>query len=142
MRRYEIYSLCMKIVLFLDVHKELKKDELLYLVSLSDFYNNETMQSCNIKNINSLSYYTKQINESIAILLAVRMIVFYGPNFHLSATGQVFANQIRTNKINENLINKINYVSEHYDCKSGLDVIYNELVKKFILKSIGEKHEN
>ncbi len=142
MKKFEIYSLCVKIVLFLDIYTELKKDELLYLISLSDFYNNDTMQSDNIKNINSLSYYTRQINESVAILLATRIIVFYGSDFHLSATGQVLANEIRNNKINENLIKKVIYVSKNYNCKSNLDSVYNELVKKFILKNIGDRNEN
>lgn len=142
MNKVETFSLCVKITLFIDKNIKLKKDELLYLISLSDFYKNEAMLSKNIKNINSLNYYTSKINESIAYLLATNMLTFYGKFFILTAKGKIFINKIYQNPINEELIKKVEFVSKTYNCKDSLDKIYDELVKKFILSNLGGNNEN
>lgn len=142
MKKIEIHSLCVKIVLFLN-YRILKKDELLYLISLSDFYYHDTMSSKNIKNINSLSYYTKAMNEALALLLATNMITFYGDMFKLSAKGKVFNHNLMHNNLNTDLIKKINYIVKQFGDMGNLDKIYDELVNKFILKNVGgEYNEN
>lgn len=142
MNKIETFSLCVKITLFIDKNLKLKKDELLYLISLSDFYKNDAMLSKNIKNINSLNYYTSKINDSIAYLLATNMLTCYGEFFILTAKGKIFINKMYQNPINEELIKKVEFISKTYNCKDSLDKIYDELVKKFILSNLGGNNEN
>lgn len=142
MKTIEIYSLCVKVVLFLQKNGQLKRDELLYLVALSDFYKDNTMLSKNIKNINSLNLYTRLLNEAIALLLATKMVIFYGNRLHLSVIGQIFSQLTIENSINKNLIDKINYISDNYSCKEKLSKVYDELVEVFIFNNLGGNNEN
>lgn len=137
MNNIEIYSLSVKICLFLYKNKSLDRESLLYLVSLSDFYHDNTMQSKNIKNINSLTYYTNILNQSIAILLATKLIDFNERCFELTISGQIFSENIIKAKENKVLIQKIEYISTNYDCKSNLSKVYEEMVSKFILNKLG-----
>lgn len=137
MNRIELHSLCVKIILFLDKNKKMKKNELLYLISLSDFYNNGTMLSKNIKNINSLNYYMLGIKDAIALLLATDLINFYDVYFELSVTGIIFAHKLSQNIENKLLLEKIEYINNKFNCNDKLYIIYDELVMKFINKKLG-----
>ena len=134
MNNIEVYSLCVKICLFLYKNKSLDREGLLYLVSLSDFYHDNTMQSKNIKNINSLTYYTNILNKSIAILLATKLIELHERIFELSISGCIFSENIINNKENKGLIQKIEYICSNYNCKENLSRVYEEMVSKFIKK--------
>ena len=55
MNKIDVYALCVKIMLFLNKNSCLSKSNLLYFISLSDFYVDGSMQNNNIKNINSFN---------------------------------------------------------------------------------------
>lgn len=143
MNNVERYSLCVKIILFLDNAKQLSQEELLYLVSLSDFYGQGDMESKNVKNINSLKVYGEQITDSILFLIACSLIVVIGGGFTLSATGRIFAEKLNKNEINLNLISKIKYTFNLFGSQGNLENIYDNLVGKFIKDNVrGDLYEN
>ncbi len=137
MKKIEEYSLCVKICLFLYKNHRLNKEELLYLISLSDFYYDNSMKSKNIKNINSLTYYTNILNKSIAILFATKLISYCGESFELTASGNIFSENVFAFEKNKFLIEKIEYISSNYNCKDSLVKIYEEMVSKFIINKLG-----
>lgn len=137
MNDIEIFSLCVKIVLFINKNYELKRNPLLYLISLSDFYFEDTMLSKNIKNINSLNYYVLKINDSLACLLATNMIVFHGESLQLTSKGKIFVEKLLKNSINKDLLKKVDFISKNFNCDENLDKIYDELVNRYIKCNLG-----
>ena len=114
MNQIDVYALCVKIILFLNKNSCLTKSNLLYFISLSDFYVDGTMQNKNIKNINSLKIYSAQMNNALAILLATKLIEPYGYNYKLTASGSIFAYNFSNNRINQKLTEKIDYIQQNY----------------------------
>jgi len=142
MNQIDNYALCVKIILFLNKNSCLSKSNLLYFISLSDFYVDGTMQNKNIKNINSFKIYSSQMNNALAILLSTKLIEPYGYNLKLTASGKVFAYKFSNDKTNQKLIEKIDYIQQNYINESDLDKIYNELTVNFIESHIGGFYEN
>lgn len=142
MNKIDNYALCVKIILFLNKNSCLSKSNLIYFISLSDFYVDGTMQNKNIKNINSFKIYSSQMNNALAILLSTKLIEPYGYNLKLTAAGKVFAYKFSNDKANQKLIEKIDYIQQNYINESNLDKIYNELTVKFIESHIGGYYEN
>lgn len=142
MNKIDVYALCVKIMLFLNKNSCLSKSNLLYFISLSDFYVDGSMQNNNIKNINSFKFYSSQMNNALAILLATKLIEPYGYNYKLTASGSIFTHNFSDNRINQKLTEKIDYIQQNYVNETDLEKIYNELTIKFIESHIGGCYEN
>lgn len=141
--RVDIYSTSVKCLLLLNQDSEgLDKNELLYLIALSDFYFNNNMNATNLKNINSLGYYIKYINEALLVLLSTDMIKIEGNKFKLSVQGIIFMKDFILLKQNNPLVNKMQFIFENYNEKANLDKVYEELTNRFILKTLRGEDNN
>ena len=141
--RVDIYSTSVKCLLLLNQDSEgLDKNGLLYLIALSDFYFNNNMNATNLKNINSLGYYIKYINEALLVLLSTDMIKIEGNKFKLSVQGIIFMKDFILLKQSNPLVNKMQFIFESYNEKANLDKVYEELTNRFILKTLRGEDNN
>lgn len=124
MKLVEKYSLSNKLLIIVNKLENLDSnlENILYLLSLSDFYNkmnNELFLNYNVRNINNLIHNTKELKETLFFLVEMDFLEIKGSNFKLTINAKIYINNIgeETKKFSEKIqciVDTISNFSDHY----------------------------
>lgn len=134
----EINATCAKIAVLLYKSKEngLDRNQLLYCLAISDFVKDDgTMSSKNIRNINSLLYYSSIVNQAISKMSLYKLAIQEGSRLKASFSCLQFVHYC----INQSELNIfVKKIFKAYDTSITGEFIkiYNELYKKYLSEKI------
>ena len=124
MKLIEKYSLSNKLLIIVDTLENMTSDleSILYLLSISDFYNkinDELFLSYNVRNINNLMHNTKELKETLFFLVKLDFLEIKGNSFKPNSNTKIYVNNIgeETKKFLDKIkciVNTIPNFSEHY----------------------------
>ena len=124
MKLTEKYSLSNKLLIIVDTLENMTSDleSILYLLSISDFYNkinDELFLSYNVRNINNLMHNTKELKETLFFLVELDFLEIKGNSFKPNSNTKIYVNNIgeETKKFLDKItciVNTIPNFSEHY----------------------------
>ncbi len=139
-KNYHINSICAKIAVLLSIDKNYnyRQADLLYHLAISDFVDKDGQpKSINIRNINSVLYYSKYINEAILKMKEYNLLKIEGPFLIASYSCQLFVETLRKNEDRfEGLI--FNLTTAHKMCSSTNNVVekYETLYNDYLSRKI------
>lgn len=139
-KNYHINSICAKIAVLLSIDRNYnyRQADLLYHLAISDFVDKDGQpKSVNIRNINSVLYYSKYINEAILKMKEYNLLKIEGSFLIASYSCHLFVETLRKNKDRfEDLI--FNLTTAHKMCLSTNSVVekYKTLYNDYISRKI------
>lgn len=140
-KNYYINSICAKIAVLLSTHEKnynYRQADLLYHLAISDFIDKDGQtNSVNIRNINSVLYYSKYINEAILKMREYNLLKIEGSFIKATYSCSLFVDALKTdNDRFENFISKL--VTAHKICSSTNNVaeLYDKLYGEYISRKI------
>ena len=93
-KNYHINSICAKIAVLLSIGGEnynYRQADLLYHLAISDFIDTEgKAESVNIRNINSILYYSKYINDAILKMKEYSLLKIESPFIKATHSSYLF----------------------------------------------------
>lgn len=139
-KNYHINSICAKIAVLLSIDKNYnyRQADLLYHLAISDFIDKDGQpKSVNIRNINSVLYYSKYINEAILKMKEYNLLKVEGSFLIATYSCQLFVETLRKNKDRfEDFV--FNLTTAHKMCSSTNNVVekYEALYNDYISRKI------
>lgn len=139
-KNYHINSICAKIAVLLSIDKNYnyRQADLLYHLAISDFIDKDGQpKSVNIRNINSVLYYSKYINEAILKMKEYNLLKVEGSFLKATYSCQLFVETLRKNEDRfEGFV--FNLTTAHKMCSSTNNVVekYETLYNDYISRKI------
>ena len=139
-KNYHINSICAKIAVLLSIDKNYnyRQADLLYHLAISDFIDKDGQpKSVNIRNINSVLYYSKYINEAILKMKEYNLLKVEGSFLKATYSCQLFVETLRKNDDRfEDFV--FNLTTAHKMCSSTNNVVekYEALYNDYISRKI------
>lgn len=140
-KNYHINALCAKIAVLLAIDEKnynYRQADLLYHLAISDFIDKDGQtNSVNIRNINSVLYYSKYINYAILKMKEYNLLKVEGSFIKATYSCLLFVEALKSNNERfEGFIFKL--VTAHKMCSSTSNIVekYNELYNSYITKKI------
>lgn len=138
---YYINSICAKIAVLLSIHAEnynYRQADLLYHLAISDFVDIDGQtNSINIRNINSLLYYSKYLNDAILKMKEYSLLKIEGSFIKETYSCLLFVNALKSDKDRfANFISKLD--AAHKICLSTNNIaeLYDKLYSEYISRKI------
>ena len=140
-KNYHINSICAKIAVLLSIDEgnyNYRQADLLYHLAISDFIDKDGQtKSVNIRNINSVLYYSKYINEAILKMKEYNLLKVEGSFLTATYSCKLLVEALRknTNRF-ESFI--FNLTTAHKMCSSTNNVVekYEMLYNDYISRKI------
>ena len=139
-KNYHINSICAKIAVLLSIDEKYnyRQADLLYHLAISDFVDKDGQpKSVNIRNINSVLYYSKYINEAILKMKEYNLLKVEGSFLIATYSCKLFVEALRKNIGRfESFI--FNLTTAHKMCSSTNNVVekYEMLYNDYISRKI------
>ena len=139
-KNYHINSICAKIAVLLKIDEKnynYRQADLLYHLAISDFIDKDGQtKSINIRNINSLLYYSKYLNYALLKMKEYNLLTIEGSYIKATYSCSLFVDALKTYGGCVNFINKL--VMAHKICSSTDNIVelYDNLYNEYITRKI------
>ena len=140
-KNFHVNSICAKIALLLSLDEKnynYRQADLLYHLAISDFIDKDgETKSVNIRNINSILYYSKYINDAILKMKEFNLLKIEGSFIKATYSCQLFADSLKQDGDRfKNFIFKL--VAAHTMCSSTNNIVeqYDRLYNEYISRKI------